>query len=119
MFESLKELNETKGVIGSFVANTTGHIVAQEGNLSHLPLLKLTAEIRNLLIHENLKATDEPLRIHYEFDNMVITIQKLKVGFLVIVSESHSANALLRLSVNVLCTQINNDPKALKSIATA
>lgn len=119
MHESLKELTATKGVIGTYVANTTGRIVIQEGNLSELPLLKLTAEIRDLLIHENLKATDAPVRIQYEFDNMVITILKLKVGFLVIVSESHSANALLRLSANVVCTQINNDPKALKSIGTA
>ncbi|MBD3289566.1 hypothetical protein GF337_12245 [candidate division KSB1 bacterium] len=119
MFESLKQLIATKGVIGAYIANTTGHIVAQEGKLSHLPLLKMTAEIRDLLINEKVKQQDDPARVHYEFDNMVITIQKLKVGFLVIVSEPLSANALLRLSINVVCSQLNNNPKLLKSIATA
>lgn len=119
MNEELKELLKTKGVIGSFIGNKSGQIAASEGNLTEFPTLRLAAEIRNLLINETVKNENLPTRFQYAFDNYQIIVQLLKVGYLVVISEPDSADALLRLTLNVIFPRLNKNEQALKTIATA
>lgn len=107
--EILNELNNTNGVIGAFIANMDGHVVAKTGRIKAIPLKSIANEIKTFLRNSNLKGTRLPKRLQFTYDEMIMIIQILDFGFVVVLCEPDNKTALLRLTLDVLVSKIKNN----------
>lgn len=111
--ETLNELNNTNGVIGTFIANMDGHVVARTGKIKAIPFKSMASEIKTFLGNIKLKGTPLPKRLQFTYHDMIIMIQILDFGFVVVLCESDNKTALLRLTLDVLFSKVKNN-KSLK-----
>lgn len=118
MIEILNELRNTKGVTGIFVANMQGNVAASSGELEAIPLKSMAKEIKNLLSDNKLAGKDSE-RIQFTYDNTIIIIQLLEIGFVVVICEPNAVTALLRLALNVAYSKIKNNNNILQNITNA
>lgn len=115
--ETLKELNNISGVLATFLADINGHVIANTGEIKAIPLQSVANEIKAFLINSKLKGTQPLKRFQFTFDNIIIIIELMDFAFIAVLCKPDKVTALLRLTLDVLCSQIKKN-KTLKNIAT-
>ena len=118
MVNTLREIQNTKGVVGAFIVNKKSNVAASVGELEAIPLKSMAVELNNFFNDNSIVAT-HPEKLQFLFDNRIILIQVLEIGYVVVLCEVNAVTALLRLSLNVAFTKIKNNNKILNSIANA
>ncbi|MBN1352510.1 hypothetical protein JXJ21_24135 [candidate division KSB1 bacterium] len=105
MEEILTEIKNAKGVIGVFLANEMGQVLANVGKFGAIPLKDVAKEILEI-IGKQQAAHKYPEWLQFTYDTRIILIQVQPEFFIVSLCYTETELALIRLMLKVSISRI-------------
>jgi predicted regulator of Ras-like GTPase activity (Roadblock/LC7/MglB family) len=112
MKDGLKEINELNGVWGSFIANNRGEVLLSltPPQLKEQVLEAVSSQVIELIVSAGEQVKDLSEMV-FHFSQKKFLVIDLEKAILAVVCTPSVDLSLLRMTVNVVCTGWDEDPK--------